>query len=101
MGLTSDYDSQIEDQLKASQGMGIVRRAFSFVGPIPRFSSAEPNPDYPMVLAKELGRLDDDSDANYLLDTDGPDLTSQLYTRISNIKLERLVTQIQGTRLTA
>jgi uncharacterized phage-associated protein len=101
LGLTSDYDGQIEDQLKASQGRGIVAKAFSFAGPIPKFSKGEPDPNYSMALAKELGRLDDDTDANYLLDTDGPELNSELYTRISNIKLERLVTKIQGQRLTA
>jgi hypothetical protein len=52
MGLTSDYDGQIEDQLKASKNRGIVAKAFSFVGSIPKFSKSEPDPNYPIVLAK-------------------------------------------------
>jgi hypothetical protein len=98
--IDSDYDAEIYQRMaegeKLSNKVGKWgQKGLKLSMPLmPIFNQASMNADYPMALATAMGNLEPVVKGNYLLDTQGPDLTSEVYSRISHPHLERAVERI-------
>lgn len=90
---TQRYDDNIIKNMNniphARIKKGSLRGQLANLFNLPHFKGRGIRPDYPESLAQSLGFTGDPDIPNYLLDTTGPALNSDFYTRICNYRVER------------